>query len=61
MSRKQFVVRVYDSSVTVPFKVTNSKEFDEHVFETRTDALYFHEYCRGRNLKSEIYQLEVNT
>lgn len=60
MTKKQFIVRVYDDSVTMPFKVTNPKEFDEYIFETKTDALDFHEYCRERHLKSEIYQLEVS-
>ena len=60
MSKKQFVVRVYDSSVVMPYRVTDSKFFDERFFETRADALDFHEYCRERHLKSEIYQLEVS-
>ncbi|WP_277295914.1 hypothetical protein [Streptococcus hyointestinalis] len=60
-TRKQFVVRVYDESVVMPFKVMDSSLFEEHVFDTRAEAQEALAKFKQTGRKTELYQLEVRS
>lgn len=58
-TRKQFVVRVYDESVVMPFKVMSSHLFEEHVFDNKVEAMESLATFKQTGRKTELYQLEV--